>query len=288
MSVLVIYKDVKYSRQINNILHDKKIKDALKEHIISLKYCCDFLDTLSIKYTKQKIIPEKEISIHKNISLVLTVGGDGTFLYVAQAISKQSNIKILGINSSPSMSVGYYCPYSLIHIKKQEEWKKNLLAIFNNQKVAKKYYQLCLFVNQKPSCFTILNDALITEKYPAKTSVYSMEYKKIKEVHKSSGIWVATYTGSFGGYKSSGGKLFNMNRQKIISFWKYAFVVREMCYQSVKLKNKVLKNHEKFIIKSGMQNGFIYIDGGIAEIPLNKGDEISFQYMPDLFISYFD
>ena len=54
----------------------------------------------------------------------------------------------------------------------------------------------------------ILNDILFANLYPAAVTRYKIKYNGRQEVHKSSGVWISTATGSTAAISAAGGKVY--------------------------------------------------------------------------------
>ena len=114
--VLLLYKKSVYTNYFLNKKSSLRHKEASLppesmqrlrlihgQHHLTLQRVEDCLKTLGLKY--QKSGRGQEVN-YKNFDLVLTVGGDGTFLEAARNVQQQL---ILGVNSSPDSSVGRFC-----------------------------------------------------------------------------------------------------------------------------------------------------------------------------------
>ena len=62
------------------------------------------------------------------IELILSLGGDGTFLKTASMINNR-NMPILGVNTDPQRSVGCLCNRKIFHANMEDEIKKMMRYI---------------------------------------------------------------------------------------------------------------------------------------------------------------
>jgi NAD+ kinase len=186
----------------------EQIEKAKYEHLQTLKEVKLFLKKLGIEY---ELKPRNECFDEKKYDIIITIGGDGTFI---RASHYTFTTPILGINSSPSASVGYFCIANKENIKeilesiKENKWN---IRYFNRIKVMKSKKELPIYA---------LNDVLFSPINPASTSKYIIKINKYEEIQKSSGVWITTYIGQTAGYKSAKGKKFSSKNT-------IAFIIRE-------------------------------------------------------------
>lgn len=249
--VLVIYKESNYEQYIlkDHFLKLKKHKelskpllDAHRVHYESLDKVQKILEKLKIHYlmtVRNKTIDETHFDI------VITVGGDGTFLDAAQYLEK---IPIVGVNSHPKQSIGHFCGI------KAEEFERFLhrrsFPVLNVSRLE-------VIIDRKRQR-PVLNDVLIANIHPASTSRYRIEIGKKKEEQKSSGIWVSTSIGSTAAILGAGGRRLDKRGSK------FQIKIREPYHQpgqKIKLDRVILNAKQKVKITSQMRDGMIYHDG---------------------------
>ena len=189
--------------------------------------------------------------------LVVTVGGDGTFLEAAHRLRDQL---ILGVNSDPSWSVGRFCFATFLN------FKKILQGLLKQKQSILNFPRLKLSLTGKKINF--LNDVLFCHRNPAAMSRYSLKIGKIQEEQKSSGVWVSTAAGSSGAIKSAGGK--ELSATKDILQYK----PRELYLKKHKgyiLKGGILPHSQTFQILSMMRDGCVFIDGSHLSLSFDFG-----------------
>lgn len=211
--------------------------------------------------------------------LVISFGGDGTFMYASHFITDSI---LIGINSSPQTSVGHFCKFSLPNHKKEiflaiDYLQKNGQ---HNKDFFKELYRLQVFINEEAIMFPVLNDILVTEETPIITSRYLLSLNENHQEQKSSGLWISTAAGSTAAYGSAGGKPFSQfyKKQK-----RFAFIVRELYWSSKekeKLKESFVYEQDLLQITSGMKEGRIYIDGNHRAYPFVIGDKLEVKFSP--------
>ena len=242
MKILLVFRD-KNSVLINKIR--KEIENSVKDSITEIAW-------------KNKLSKTQ----FQDKDLIITIGGDGTFLSASHFITSQL---ILGVNSDPKRSAGFLTSISLKHFaKKLKQISKNKYKINTYQRISAKIFQ-------KDKCVLVenaLNEIYIGNSKPQHVSVYNLNLNKRKELQKSSGILISTGTGSTAWYKSMGGKPFNKLSKTL------KFIVREplnVKTHKTKMKNGQIKSNEKIIIENKTNHTILAVDS-IREYKLTKRD----------------
>ncbi len=257
-NVLVLYKKSAYSiyfkeRKIRSCGYAQKdmfqwmsrFKKAHDEHYATLHTVERILGRYGISYTKQA---RGQKTSYKRYSLIITVGGDGTFLEAARHIGQQI---VLGVNSSPSTSVGKLC------VANHMDLERIILGIIQNSCRIELWQRLRIEVKGRRP-IEALNDVLISHRNPAALSRYYLQIKGTAEQQRSSGFWISTPAGSSGAIKSAGGKILKTTDKKI------QYMPRELYYganPAYRLKGGILSGEETIQVTSLMHNGMIFIDG---------------------------
>jgi len=147
----------------------------------------------TIKSIKNKLI-ESEIEINMiyrsqitksaidSADLVISVGGDGTFLETSHYIT--DNTPILGVNSDPVRSVGFFCSCT----------KDNFEELFHsaNNGPRTNLSRISMKIDGLTVGPPVLNDLLFANPNPAATTRYEIEGKS----YRNSGILISTAAGS--------------------------------------------------------------------------------------------
>lgn len=195
----------------------------------------------------------------KDRDLVVTVGGDGTFLEGARGLVKQV---ILGVNSDPTWSVGRFCCATA------ETFAAVLSDFLKHKKNVLKYPRLELRAAGKR--WNILNDVLFAHANPAAMSRYCLGVNGVREEQKSSGVWVSTAAGSSGAIKSAGGKVFSPTKEIIQYKPRELYVNKGKIYR---LKGGVLTG-DGLTITSMMREGRVFLDGSHVSLPVGFGESV--------------
>jgi NAD+ kinase len=220
--------------------------------------------------TVEKIVKEQGI-LYKKVcrgegfvpldhDLVVTVGGDGTFLEGARILKQQ---RIIGVNSDPTWSVGRFCCAT------SETFRSILSNVLKQKAKILQFPRFELRVAGKR--FNVLNDILFAHDNPAAMSRYVLTIGDKKEAQKSSGVWVSSAAGSSGAMKSAGGKQVAPTRKIIQYRPRELYVWRKKQYR---LTGGILTDHKELRITSMMREGFVFLDGSHVSFPVGFGESI--------------
>lgn len=270
-NILVVYKATAFDefkkRKKNLHLSQKKFQkdfprfmDAHEAHEESFQ---EILTLLNQHDFRVKTIPRDRYTNGDDFDLIVSVGGDGTFLRSSHGVK---DALMFGVNSAPEHSVGALC----------SSLSTNFEAIIN--KISQRQYKvrelnrLQISINGQLSSVLALNDVLLANRSPAGTSRYRLYLGDTSEEQKSSGVWVSTASGSTAAILAAGGKKMPRLSKKI------QYLVREPYQDGVKklVLNKGLVSvgqSVKFIIE--MHDACLFIDGPFGEIPLRFGDQVT-------------
>lgn len=191
--------------------------------------------------------------------LVISVGGDGTVL----AASHQTlEVPLVGINSDPERSVGYFCATD-------SAGALGVLTAFQTGELsAYELHRLRIEVDGKIAGVPVLNEVLVVNENPAATSRYAVIAGTRVEHHRSSGIWISTPAGSTAGIRSAGGAVLPLEVPLL------QYLVREPVVSSMvhyELQRGVRELNEGITVVSEMREGYAYIDGPYEGIRLGLG-----------------
>ena len=202
----------------------------------------------------------------KDANLIITLGGDGTFVKAANLIE---NTFILGINAEPHKSEGVLTSIDFSDLDKLGEISSG------NYKVIKRH-RAKVKLNGKLLDEHALNEVYVGATSQFHSSRYKIKFKDIEEEHRSSGVIISTGTGSPAWFYSAGGKIFSHDEEKL------SFIVREPYFGKRIFIPKLLNGHiekgDKIIIESMRNFGGIlaineatydFNEGDIAEIELS-------------------
>jgi hypothetical protein len=200
----------------------------------------------------------------KNKEMIITLGGDGTFLSASHFLENQI---ILGINDNPTRSEGYLTTTNLKNLKKKiRDIKEKRIKIKEysreNIKLFKKKY--CTVTERA------LNETYFGNSNPHHPSNYELSYRNKKEFQRSSGILISTGTGSTAWYKAMGGRKYRKTKSQL------RFRIRELFIGRL-FKSRIRKGrinpHEKLTIISKINHGILAIDS-IRIYKISEEDKI--------------
>jgi NAD+ kinase len=198
----------------------------------------------------------------QGIDLVLTVGGDGTFLDAAHSLTR---CPILGLNSSPNDSVGLLCGTV------PDRFEEMLDAIELGRAKPIELARLAIRIGRRKLPFPVLNDALIAHANPAATSKLIFERYNDRFDFKCSGVWIAPPAGTTAALASAGGKVMSIRSRG------FQFVVREPYPRNGSVLGKargILRADEELVMYSKMRNGRVYVDGAHSQFPFHLGERL--------------
>lgn len=253
--VLLLYKKSAYAMYFCRWNRHKGIhrfKKAHDEHFKTLATVERVLHQYGISYTKSARSPQIP---YQRYGLVITVGGDGTFLEAARNAKGQL---LLGVNSAPRSSVGKLCAATQ---KNFEEIIQRMIA--GKSLRVDSWQRLRLKISGLSRSIDCLNDILVCHQNPAAVSRYCLKIGRIKEEQRSSGVWIATAAGSSGAIQSAGGKVLKATERKMQYMPRELYAGGNPPYR---LKGGILTQRQVVTVTSLMRNGMVFVDG--THVPL--------------------
>ena len=203
--ILLIYKISTYEYYFSSprrdtanrkLINVSRFRKTHLKHYRTLAAVEAFLEERKVPYQRS---PRGRILDFSRYDVVVTVGGDGTFLEAARHCARQ---KILGINSDPQWSVGRFC------VANDKTFSRILETIINGTSKVSLVNRLKFQIKGSKESVNILNDVLVSHSNPAAMSRYLLKVNQRKEEQRSSGVWISTAAGSTGAICSAGGKAF--------------------------------------------------------------------------------
>lgn len=278
--IIVVSKQTTYSKIINDDINfeDKNIisrwRESHDKHYESLdivnKAANKFGTVFDIEVSNSGFIADLS-----EVALIITVGGDGTLLGASHNVN--NTIPILGVNSDPETSVGFFCTSIAQNVE------ENINQVMDNDF---KYTILTRMLVKKNGTIVadrILNDVLFCHTNPATTSSYILEkkcgkYSLVKESQKSSGFWIGPAAGSTGARRSAGFDPMLLDSKML------QLCVRELYhrpYQAPGIRMMEIDEGCSVHANSKMFSSALYIDGDHKIVPVSLGDEVSFEKSND-------
>src|SRR3989338_10893860 len=127
------------------------------------------------------------LKVTRRYDLVISIGGDGTFLHAARSIR---HTPILGVNSDPARSEAVFCAAT------RRTFPRLVRQALSGRLPALRLSRLQLRLNGKRLPQLAINEGLVAPDDPATMTRYRLGIGHRVETHKSSGLWVATAAGS--------------------------------------------------------------------------------------------
>ncbi len=200
--------------------------------------------------------------------LVISVGGDGTLLAASHGVP---DIPVLGVNSAPSSSVGFFCGArdgkrgeleALIGRALAGELKPTLLS------------RMSVSVAGRVVAARVLNDALYCHASPAATTRYIVRLGQIEEEQKSSGFWIGPAAGSTAAQRSAGGRVLPLRSQRLQLVVREPYTPHGEHYQ---LRHALVEPGQTLSVRSKIHDGLLFFDGPTNKSVVRFGDLIEFR-----------
>lgn len=279
MAILIVHKDSFLQHFIKekqeNIEITKTIQEAHESHNKALGHVlqiCKMYDADVLVLNRSALKIWTQTNNIDKFDLVVTVGGDGTFLSTSHYIKDGV---MLGVNSDPVRSVGHFC------FAGKDSFERKLQNFDDRKNTFVTRLLVKIGEQELPP---ILNEILYSHAHPAGMSAYDLSVTKKNETEtlafhsefqKSSGVFVSTPSGSSGWVKNVGGSLMKGNLGPL-SGTGMQYIVRELYFPDASvLKNEILEKSSSVQIKSKTRNSIISIDGSCESYDVQIGDIIT-------------
>ncbi len=194
--------------------------------------------------------------------LVISVGGDGTFLEAARCVAGAGQ-RILGVNSDPQRSAGTFCSAG------GRTFAGKLRQVLRGRARTARLQRMELRLGGRRIGAPVLNDVLITHRRPAAMSRYWLRVGAVREEQRSSGLWIATAAGSTGAIRSAGGAPLARTARALL------YQPREL-YPApgfrCRLRGGAVPAGRRVAVGSLMRDGLICADGEHSTFPFRYGE----------------
>jgi NAD+ kinase len=258
-----------------NTLQD--MQQAHDEHYRTLEELEQLLQGYAIEY--YKVSRTKAWPNRGPFDAIFTVGGDGTLLAASHGVLSQT--PLVGIRSSDS-SVGYLCAADRRQLPQliQSFTKQELKTLLCSRMVAE------IDTGDDATdrvTYPVLNDFLFANVNPAATTRYELQWRGNREMQKSSGLWIATATGSSAGVHAAGGLVMGREDRR------FQFRVRELYRgegRDFALTHGFFDaDQEPLVIVNYSGKAMLAMDGQRGAIHLRYGDRIVIRRGPDIRVA---
>ncbi len=210
-------------------------------------------------------------AVDNRCELVITVGGDGTLLAASHGIGP--GIRLLGVNSSPNHSVGFFCA------ARKGTARRAIAAALRGSLESIDLSRMRVECNGRALLDRVLNEALFCHASPAATSRYILRTPDAEEDQKSSGLWIGPAAGSTAAQRSAGGRVLPLASRKL------QYVVREPYRpwpkgsapaRRPRLTRGLIGEGQVLTLKSKMRSARLFLDGDHIAYDLSIGDVVTF------------
>jgi len=268
---LVIFKEelkphLSFSSQLNPSLRSRNSK--LTEHEKTL---LEVERVLKKNQVDHRIVSRGNLKNVEGFDLLITVGGDGTFLDTSHYASKKH--LLLGVNSHPKLSHGAFC------LAQRKNFSALLGKLLRGRAPLLSLQRLQLRIGKRRLPILALNEVLFANRSPAGTSRYVLKVGAKKEVQKSSGVWISTAAGSTAACRSAGGRRLLKNSKQM------QFIVREPFISHPRRRLRVVKGlipprgSVRFL--SQMTKAAVFVDGAHIQYDVDFGEEVEIRSAGD-------
>ena len=238
-----------------------RLKQSHEDHESTIREVRDALAELDVEIVFRG--PPRQ-RVPKRSDLVITVGGDGTLLAASHLVGATS--LLLGINSAPGHSVGFFCGGAKGNAR-------DVIARALEGKLARTTLtRMRVALNGRVIHNRVLNEALFCHTSPAATSRYIFELPKGKEEQRSSGVWVGPAAGSTAAQRSAGGKVLPLRAKHL------QYVVREPYTpmgERFRFACGLVGENEELVLRSKMRDARVFIDGHRLVHAITLGDVLA-------------
>jgi NAD+ kinase len=200
----------------------------------------------------------------RGVSLVVSVGGDGTLLSASHNVR---DTPLLGVNSSPRHSIGFFCAARRANLK--EQLSKALQGELPSVRLAR----MKVVVDGRVVSRRVLNEALFCHAIPAATSRYIVRFGRQREEQSSSGLWLGTAAGSTGALRSAGGRVLPLTARDLQFVAREPYVTRG---QACRLTSLVIPESRRIVVQNKMQDACLFLDGPFKRVAVAIGETMTF------------
>jgi NAD+ kinase len=271
--LLIVYKKSSYQEHVLDeqdanylrLLRERSIvtrksKSTHDTHVDALETIKRHLRNLRIRHD---VCLRTQLKPIHGYDLVLTIGGDGTFLETSHFLKAGV---LLGINSVPKESVGHYCKATA------ETFLDKLYEFIHGRCRLQTLHRLRVAVDGKVFWPLALNDVLFANTNPAGTTRYVLKVGARQEEQKSSGLWISPAPGSTAATKSAGGRALPLSSTDIQYVVREPYAPRGKRYALLK---GVLGKSGTVEILSMMDEAALFIDGPHIVYLLRRASRIA-------------
>ena len=235
----------------------QRLRQAHDVHSASMDLVHQALESRGLSY--RKIYRARRLN-YDPYDLVVSVGGDGTFIEAARRVKTQA---VLGVNSDPTRSHGNFCATDAAG------FGAALDALADGTAKIQQAQRMALKINGEEKPFYALNDVLAAHQCPGAMSRYRLQIGDVEESQRGSGIWFSTAAGSTGAIQSAGGKPMRFSSRRMQ--YKCRELFADLNVPSYELRGGILPEGTPIRVTSRMREGMLYVDGAHLRLPWAAG-----------------
>lgn len=214
-----------------------------------------------------------DAAVFAGARLIISIGGDGTFLIAARHAHQTP---LLGVNSSPSTSTGHFCaalPTTFPAVL--ERCLTGHLALTPLARIRAE-------IDDEVLPYDALNDVLFANRVPVLATRYAVRIGDVTELHLSSGMWIATASGSTAAIRSAGGEV------RPIDDTRMQWRVREPYVRDADPRPTLLSGFTRDPIElvSRSDDNALYLDGHREPHPVPRGARARLCPSPEPLFAY--
>ena len=279
-----IRRGIKRSIDFPYLSADAKVLAADREHQHTIAVVRASIAVTGVEWKEVEVIDESDV---RWADAIICVGGDGTFLKASRHIQETDDVPIVGVNSAPSSSFGFFSAAD------HHSFPALLSRLLDGTALLCPLWRARLCVNHQPVGHPVLNEILFCNPIPSATTRYLLTNHGVTQLQQSSGIWISTAAGSTGAILGAGGSLMHL------SDWRFQYRIRELFSLPITHPRKLEASdwphihynstavassspllthgflHADFHLVSRMMSGCLYLDGSIIAIPVQFNDTVS-------------
>lgn len=251
----------------------RRMGPSHREHVATVEEVRDAVEALGLRASYHD--HASTFLVEGACDLVVTVGGDGTLLAASHGIGP--GIPLLGVNSAPTHSVGFFCGARKGHVKVA------IARALSGRMRAIELSRMRVERNGERLHERVLNEALFCHQSPAATSRYILRLARaargrrpaatlVHEEQKSSGIWIGPAAGSTAAQRSAGGSVLPLASTDL------QYVVREAYRANGKRLAMTLgcvSVGQVLEIKNKMRAARLFLDGDHIVHEVGIGDVVT-------------
>lgn len=238
-----------------------RLKQSHEDHESTIREVEEALDALGAEVVFRG---GPRARVPARTDLVVTIGGDGTLLAASHLIG--DGIPLLGINSAPGNSIGFFCGATKGNVE------ATLARALSGRLSRTELSRMRVELNGKTIHSRVLNEALFCHASPAATSRYILMLASEEEEQRSSGLWVGPAAGSTAAQRSAGGKVRPLESEEL------QYVVREPYTPAggrLRFARGLIGPDEELVIRSKMRDARVFLDGHRIVHSVTLGDVLT-------------